>query len=535
MTKEDIQKLLSERDEYKKLYLMFREENERLKRGLSGKGREMAPPDVQQLSLQMIGLNMTGQDAPSDDAAEEPASTDIAPHKRRKPTGRKPLPEELPRVEFELLPEEVKQKGLEQFTRVGEEVSEVLEHRPASTVVVRVVRPKFVPKGSAELEHVQFQIAPTPDLPIDRGLAGPGFLADTIVRRWQDHCPLHRMEAIFARDGLPLAKSTICTWHISLAALALPLIGAMKADAFEQPYLMTDATGVLVQAPEKCKHTHFWVLVAPEKHVLFEHSESHNSEAVDKLLEGYAGYLVADAHVVYDHLYTERGGGITEVGCWAHCRRYFFKALGTDPERARKALAKIGALFKLEKQLVKAGRKEKEKMRRKRAAPIVNKLFGWLDEQALVVLDGSPISDAVRYARNQRAALERYLTDGRLPMHNNPSELQLRRQAIGRKNWLFIGSEDGAVANTVFVSLLASCQMHGLHPWQYLRDLLCLLPTWPRRRVLQLAPAYWRQTMQRPDVQAQLEANGFRRATMRRDLHAPNMPEGGATSPDAVG
>jgi hypothetical protein len=368
-------------------------------------------------------------------------------------------------------------------------------------------------------------------------LAGPGFLADTIVRRWQDHCPLHRMEAIFARDGLPLAKSTICGWHINLASLALPLVGAMKEDAFKQPYLMTDATGVLVQAPEKCKHTHFWVLVAPELHVLFEHSESHNSKAVDELLAGYEGYLVADAHVVYDHLYTERGGSILEVGCWAHCRRYFFKALTTDPERAKVGLSKIGALFRIERQLTesKANRKTKEKVRKKKARPIINNLFEWLDAQALVVLDGSPIADAVRYARNQRDALERYLTDGRLPMHNNTSELQLRRQAIGRKNWLFIGSEDGAVANTVFVSLLASCQMHGLHPWEYLRDLFCLLPQWPRSRILELAPAYWAETAARDKVQALLDANGFRRATLRENIHAPSLPGSPTATLDAVG
>ena len=143
-------------------------------------------------------------------------------------------------------------------------------------------------------------VAPALELPIERGLAGPGMLADTIVRRWQDHQPLNRLEGIYAREGLPLAKSTICTWHEQLAALAHSLVEAMFADAFTAPYLCVDATGVLVQAKERCKNGHFWVLVAPDRHVLYRFSEHHDSAAVDDLLRGYEGYLVADAHAVYD-------------------------------------------------------------------------------------------------------------------------------------------------------------------------------------------------------------------------------------------
>ena len=157
------------------------------------------------------------------------------------------------------------------------------------------------------------------ELPIPRGLAGPGMLADTIVRRWQDHQPLNRLEGIYAREGLELARSTMCTWHEQLAGLARPLVDAMFADALEAPYVCIDATGVLVLAKERCRNGHFWVLVAPEKHVLYRFSKDHNGAAVDQLLGGYKGYLVADAHAVYDHLY--RGGDVIEVDCWAHCRR----------------------------------------------------------------------------------------------------------------------------------------------------------------------------------------------------------------------
>jgi hypothetical protein len=337
-------------------------------------------------------------------------------------------------------------------------------------------------------------------------------LAETIVRRWCDHQPAHRQEAIYARDGLELARSTICGWHQALAVSALPLITAMKADAWLSPYVCVDATGVLVQAPERCKNGHFWVLVAPEKHVLFEFSEKHDSAAVDRLLHGFRGYVVADAHSVYDHLYL--AGQVIEVGCWFHARRYFFKSLESDPDRAKNALAFIAALFRIERSVADAPRKKKEAARDNKSRPIVRDFFAWCDAQKDLVLDESPIATAIGYALNQRKALERFLDDGRLPLSNNISERNLKREALGRKNWLFVGSDDGALANTVFVSLIASCQMHGVEPWAYLRDLFHLLPDWPNARVLELAPAYWKHTLQNPEAQRRLDENPLRRALL---------------------
>ncbi len=195
-------------------------------------------------------------------------------------------------------------------------------------------------------------------------------LADTIVKRWHDHIPLDRMEDVYARDGLELARSTICGWHGALAELVKPLVAAMRADAFEQPYLCVDVTGVLVQQKERCRTGHFWVTVAPARHVLFEYTREHSNDAVDDVLVGYKGFLVADAHVVYDHLYAT--GDVVEVNCWAHVRRYFFKALTSDPARAKAALTLIGALFRIERTIADAPRKKKEKIREKRSRHIVD-------------------------------------------------------------------------------------------------------------------------------------------------------------------
>ena len=202
-----------------------------------------------------------------------------------------------------------------------------------------------------------------------------------------------------------------------------------------------------------------------------------------------------------------------EVACWAHARRYWWKALDTDPERARQALAYIGGLFRVEREA--AGSPEARlAARRAESKAIVDGFFGWCEAEAGKVLDETPTAKAIGYALNQRVALQRFLDDGRLPIHNNGSERALRREAVGRKNWLFVGTDDAAEINAAFVSLLASCQLHDIEPWTYLRDLFCLLPSWPVRRVLELAPAQLEEDPRGQDAQQRLDANIFRRASL---------------------
>jgi transposase len=505
------QKLASERDQYRQLYLETLELCRKLELGLLGQKREKLSGNDAQLTLALLSM-LTGKETSGEKAAGKPASSSVRAHERAKPTGRKPLPETLPRIDIEVLPPEVQREGLDAFERIGEDTTETVERRTASFVVVRHIRPIFVRKDRDLKFAVDVHQAPPPELPIERGLAGPGLLAETIVKRWEDHLPLHRMERIYGRDGLPLARSTICGWHAELANLAKPLIDAMWDDAFKAPYLCTDATGVLVQARERCHTGHFWVVAAPEMHVLFGYSQKHDSAAIDSLLSGYKGYLVADAHAVFDHLY--KTPDIVECGCWAHCRRYYFKALSSDPERARHALALIQELFQIERAISRAPPEERKRRRQAESKPILDKFFAWCDEQAPFLLDETPIAKAVGYARNQRDALMRFLEDGRLPIHNNFSERQLRREAIGRRNWLFLGTDEAGEVNATFVSLLASCRLHEIEPWGYLRDLLCLLPSWPKKRVLELAPAYWKKTLENEATQQLLAANAFRRVSL---------------------
>jgi transposase len=442
--------VVEQRDGYKKAYLDLLVKFKALERGILFHGRERVPSD--EVTLSLLGM-LTGQEP----APEKPVAQPVQAHERAKPTGRQPLPEKLPRVDVEVVPPEVEAKGREAFEQIGEDVAEVVERRPASLVVVRIHRPKFVLKDRDRRAETEVAQATPPELPIPRGLAGPAMLAQTVVSRWADHLPLHRLERVYGRDGLDLARSTICDWHFQLAGLTRPLLDAMWKDALNAPYLCVDATGVLVQQIEKCRTGHFFVVAAPEKHVLFGYSPKHNSQAVDKLLVDYQGYLVADAHSVYDHLFL--GGKVVEVGCWAHTRRYFFKSLGSDAERARRGLDFIGKLFDLERLHKTSPPERRLEARRALSKTIVDAFFAWCDTESVRVLDETPLSKAIQYARNQRAALSRFLEDGRLPIHNNLSERELRREAVGRKNWLFLGSDEGGEVNATFVSLLASCQL----------------------------------------------------------------------------
>ena len=504
--------LKTERDEYRRLYLDMLAQCRKLELGLLGRGREKDVGADGQLAMSILGLaGATATPAPAPAATEQ-----VRAHERAKPTGRKPLPEKLPRVDVTILPPEVQARGTDAFEQIGEDVTETVERRPASFVVVRVRKPKFVAKDRSNGAETVVLQAPPPELPIARGLAGPALLADTIVRRWEDHLPLHRLERVYGRDGLELPRSTVCAWHMTLADLATPLLEAMWLDAFEAPYLCVDATGVLVQALQKCRHAHFFVVAAPDRHVLFGYSPKHDSAAVDALLKGYRGTLVADAHAVYDHLYAD--GAIVEAGCWAHARRYFFKSIATDPPRARVALEWIRKLFEIERRNSMASAEQRLAARREFSRPIIDAFEAWCDEESSRVLDETPVARGIGYARNQRAALRRFLSDGRLPIHNNWSERELRREAVGRKNWLFVGSDDGGRVNATFVSLIASCRLHSLDPLEYLRDLLCLLPGWNVQRVLELAPSKWRETSLRDDVQRSLSDNVYRRASLGLDL-----------------
>jgi transposase len=518
LTEQDkkLERALHERDEYRKLYELTHIELERTRRHIFGQKAERVNPGQMQLALDAVvqSIRDTASSLPnppnqSDEAkgsegndAPPPINPPKSKERKHTPHGRQKLPEHLQVEEIVLMPPEVSGELAESLVRIGEDVSETLEWRSAAMVRLRIVRPKFAFKGEPERGVISM---PAPEAPLRRCMGGPGLIAYVLMSKFGDHLPLHRQEKIYARSGVSLARSTMCNWIEESTSLLKYIVEAMAEDARKAHCIAIDATGVLVQAKEKCRRGYFWVMVADYDHVLFRFTPRHVQEGPKEFLHGYKGYVLADASSVYERLYEEED--VTEVGCWAHSRRRFYDALSSDKERALAGIAFIAQLYEIDndikkKDLAPIARTEK---RRERAEPVLEAFKIWLDIEHLTALPKSPIGKAIAYALNHWEPLTRFLEDGRLRLDNNRSELELRREAIGRKNWIFVGSDDGAEWNAIAVSLIASCELHGIEPWAYLRDVLILLPDWPKSRILELAPKFWKHTLEHSDAQKRLD------------------------------
>ncbi len=336
-------------------------------------------------------------------------------------------------------------------------------------------------------------VAPVPEHPIARCLAGPALLAHVLVSRFADHLPYNRLAKRFAREGVELADSTMCGWVEPCAKLLGRVVDAMMADAIATaPWIGIDPTGVLVQQKEKCRRGYFWVMVAARDHVFFRYTAKQNGDVPKKLLKDYKGYVQADASSVYNALFEL--GDTVEVGCLSHCRRRFYDARRSDEERSLTAIGFIHQLYVIDDETRKLAPSERTEARAARAGPVLETFKAWLDKEAALTLPRSPIGEAIGYARNQWAPLTRFVEDGRLRLDNNLSELELRSIAVGRKNWLFVGTDEYGEHAAVIVSLVASCRLHGVNPETYLRDVLLLINTWPADKVLALAPKNWAAT-----------------------------------------
>jgi transposase len=599
-----------ERNEFRKLYNLVLLELERMKRQLFGQKAETVDPAQVQLAFGPVLEALEKARNGSEGAAEqveselaklrERAEAEVARRKVKKepkPHGRRDLSmENLPVELITLEPPERLLPGGAALVKIGEEISEHIDRRPASNVLVRVIRPKYkMPEAAPEAEAApvaaipestgagpgvdgavgaeklpavaaavvvaepakpgtkvpevvttagavpmaavlestghepidgavvaeklpavvvaerakpgSIVIAELPERPIPRGIAGPGLLAYVLVSKFADHLPLHRQEKIFRREGLHLPRSTLCGLVQGSVVLLTRIVDAMWADAKATArWICIDATGVLVFAQEKCRRNHFWVLVAERDHVIFRYTKTHNGLDPAKLLEGYCGYVIADASSVYHELY-RREPGIIEAGCWSHSRRGAFEALSSDKPRALVIIGFIRLLYDAHllatdpKTGVTDGAKRKAD-----AQPVIDRLYAWIAAELPKVADETPIAKAMNYIVNHRVPLTRFLDNGLLRLDNNLSELELRREKVGAHNWLYCGSDAGAHWNATAVSLIASCQLHGIEPWAYLRDVLTLLPSWSAKRVLDLAPKYWNETRQKPETQQRLAA-----------------------------
>jgi transposase len=455
---------------------------------LFGKKSERVDPRQLKLALEQLANERGPVTEPVEmDSGETP----VRGQTRRRPTGRRPLPAHLPRrrVEIDIADAEKQCACGHRRTRIGEDVSEKLEYEPASFVVIETVRPKYACPEC----HEGVVEAPAPLQAVEKSLAGEGLLAHVVVSKYVDHLPLHRLEGIFARQGIELPRSTLCGWVADVATALTPIGDQLRREIVAADYLQTDDTSITVLDERGGSFKgRIWTYLDPlTKQVVFDATPTHERDGPAAFLADFRGKLQADAYSGYDGLY--HSGRVLEIGCWAHARRRFVEAFMTDTSAAL-MIALIQQLYQVEHDAADLDPEGRWALRQEQSLVLLAKIDAERQALARIVLPKSPVGEAVRYLTNQWAALQRYADDGRLAIDNNRAENQLRLVAVGRKNWLFAGSFQGARRAALLYSLVQSCKLMNVPPFAYLKDVLRRVPTHPHRLIDQLTPRGWVKT-----------------------------------------
>lgn len=430
---------------------------------------------------------------PEDDA---PSPT---PKKRAKKGRRASFPEHLPvvRTTFEL-PDTEKTCSCcgKPLHEIGEEVTKELE-RVEITVVHEIARKKYSCRGC----QVGVKTASGPDRVIDRGILGVGFLAHLLTERFSNHMPYHRLEMKYRSEGLDLSRSVLCTSAGRVAELLKPIHTHIVNGVLGSGYVQTDDTGVLkLDPPEKrSARCEMWTYRSPGNAVFYDFADPRARDGPIEILRNFKGFLQADAHACYEPLY--RSGDIVEIACWAHARRRFVDAESTEPELAKEALDLIGVLYGIEREARTQGLSPEDRrdLRKRESVPQLKAIEDWMTATKAKTLERGPLGKAISYAQKNWAALCRYTDDGRLEIDNNGAERALRSVAVGRKNWIFLGSEAGGETAAVLLTLVMSAKEAGIDPRMYLRDVMLRIAHCSD--VSTLTPKGWKERWM-PEVRA---------------------------------
>jgi transposase len=409
--------------------------------------------------------------------------------------------------------------------RIGQDESRILEYVPAKLEVHVHVRPKYA------CRYCKDGVAspPPPERPIARGIAGPGLIAQIVVAKFGDHLPLYRQEDFFTRHGLHIPRSTLCDWVQAAAKLLQPLYQRQKELALQSPVLWTDDTPVTVLSagPEGSRTGRFWTYIADQHpYSVYDFTESRARDGPASFLREFQGYLHADAYGGYDQIYLGSNDAIREVACWAHARRKFFEAIHSSPRDVHQILEWIRQLYDVEERARTWTDAARAALRQHEAEPVLDRIEAYLAQLERRALPKSVLAKAVSYALNQWQALRRYTTDGRLSIDNNVSERTLRHQAIGRKNWLFLGSEQAGPRAAVLFTVLAGAKRHRIEPWTYLRELLLRLHD-DDPRLDEMLPDKWAANHPEAVLTYRLEESRRKAAaqsTRRRHARASRQP-----------
>jgi transposase len=455
---------------------------------LFGKKSERVDPRQLQLALEQLA----NEPGPVAEPIEmDSGETPVREHARRRPTGRRPLPAHLPRrrVEIDVADAEKTCACGHARTRIGDTVTSKLEYEPASFVVIETARAKYACPHC----HTGVVEAPAPPQAVEKSLAGEGLLAHVIVSKYVDHLPLHRLVGIFAREGIDLSRTTLCDWVADVATALAPIGEQLRREVVAARYLQTDDTSVTVLGDQGGSFKgRLWTYLDPlGQQVVFDATATHERDGPAAWLADFRGKLQADAYAGYDGLY--QSGHVVEIGCMAHARRRFVEAFATDGTAAL-TVALIQQLYQVERAATDLTPDTRRALRQEHSVPLLAQIKTERDRLAGTVLPKSPLGDAVRYLTNQWGALQRFVDDGRLAIDNNRAENQLRVVAVGRKNWLFAGSMEGARRAALLYSVVQSCKLIDVPPFAYLKDVLLRLATHPHRHIVELTPKGWAQT-----------------------------------------
>jgi transposase len=467
---------------------------EQLLRARYGPRRERV--NENQLFLFAVALVSAGREAPAAPVGSAATEKTPAGTEKRKGHGRGALPKSLKRQRVvHDLGKDSRQcpQCQSDLKRIGEEVSERLEYVAASLVVIEEACQKYAcPKGCTVIT------AAKPMAPIEKGLAGPGLLAQVAVSKYGDHLPLHRQAEIFRRHGVELSRQTMCDWMRGCADLVSPLYELMKQRVLGSKALQTDDTPVPVLDPElpRTRTGRIWTYVGDDGHpyTVYDYTPNRSRDGPEEFLKEFRGYLQADAYSGYDHFYEEPQRGIVEVACWAHSRRRFFEAQSSDLMRSTVMLAYIRLLYDVEREAreQKLGSEARRALRQEKSNPILEDIHVYLEREQSQVLPKSPEGQAIAYTLSNWKALIRYCDDGDLEIDNNGAERSLRGIAVGRRNWTFLGSDNGGKTTAMLTSLIATCKRLRIDPFAYLRDVFERISHHPKNRLGELLPDHWK-------------------------------------------
>ena len=484
-----IRRLAEERDSLLRNEELMEHKVQELLRRLCGPRSEKFNPDQMSLDFEsLLHFVLPEMEEATDSPPTEPPTP--SKPKTRKGHGRRKLPEHLHRVRV-VHDEECDCKLCgKKCKAIGEVVTEKLAFEPAKIYVMQEVRVK---RACEECEEGVFTAPKSPEA-IPKCLADDSLMAYVLTSKYADHLPLYRLQKIFRRHGVEISRSTLCGWVGAAAECFMPLVEYMTELILQSLVIHTDDTAVPVldRGLGATRRGRLWVYIgdADHPHVVFDYTPTRERDGPARFLNDFSGFLQADAYAGYDGIYAT--GRVQEVACWAHARRKFYDLIDADPCGPRfSALTFIQQLYQVEEKAKQMGPEPRREFRQRHARPVLCAFKDWLDQRLKLVRPKSPLAQAIGYVIRQWDALCRYTDNGALSIDNNLAERTLRPVAIGRKNWLFAGSDEGAKRAAVIFSLVASCQLHGVDPHEYFSFLLKQLPVQPASQIGELTPLAW--------------------------------------------